>query len=255
MKIDLNCDMGEGFGSYRICDDDSLLERVSSANIACGFHAGDPVIMDRTVRRAKEKGVEIGAHPGVPDLVGFGRRPLAMDTAEAEKCVVYQIGALQAIAAVAGHHVTHVCFHAALGNMAAADTALATVLVRAIMAINRDLIIFSKPGSEVERAAERAGVRVVTIFLPDRAYASEGELVSRKLPGSVITDVDTVRSRVRQFMDDATVTAIDGARLPVRAQSIVLHSDTAGAEGIARAVRQELEANGAQIVGPAKLFA
>ncbi len=254
MKIDLNSDMGEGFGPYKIGDDAALMDVVSSANIACGFHAGDPVIMDRTVRMAREKGVGIGAHPGLPDLMGFGRRAIAMDAAEVEKHLVYQIGALQSIAAVAGHRVTHVSYHAALGNMATADGALADVLARAIAAIDRNLIVFSTPDTEVERAAEKAGLRVLTLFLADRAYTPQGELVSRKLPGAVITDIDAVRARVRQFLDDGSVTTIDGTRRSVRARSILVHSDTAGAVHIGKAVRQEIEAGGAQVVGAAELL-
>src|ERR1700746_3682873 len=176
MKIDINSDMGEGFGAYRISDDATLMGIVSSANVACGFHAGDPIIMDRTVRMAKEKGVGIGAHPGLPDLLGFGRRVIQMDAAEIEKHMVYQIGALQAIAANAGHRVTHVSFHAAMGNMVNADPDMADVVARAIAAINRDFIVFSQPDAEIVRAARQAGLRVLTLFLADRAYDENANL-------------------------------------------------------------------------------
>ena len=255
MKIDINSDMGEGFGPYRIGDDEALMGVVSSANIACGFHAGDPVIMDRTVRLAREKGVGIGAHPGLPDLMGFGRRAIAMDAAELEKHLVYQIGALQGIAAAAGHRVTHVSYHAELGNMATANGAVADVLARSIRAIDRNLIVFSMPDTEVERSAERAGLRVLTLFLADRAYTPLGELVSRKVPGAVITDIDAVRARVRQFLDDGSVTTIDGARLSMRARSILVHSDTPGAVALGKAVRHEVESGGGHVVGAAELLA
>jgi UPF0271 protein len=254
MKIDINSDMGEGFGVYRTGDDAALMDIVSSANIACGFHAGDAVIMDRTVRLAREKRVGVGAHPGLPDLLGFGRRAIAMETAEVEKHLIYQIGALQSIATAAGHRVTHVSYHAALGNMATADAAVADVLARAIRTVDRNLIVFSMPDTEVERSAERAGLRVLTLFLADRAYTERGELVSRKVPGSVITDVDSVRARVRQFLDDGTVTTCGGSRLPIRARSILVHSDTPGAVMLAGAVRQEVEMGGGEVVGAAELL-
>lgn len=255
MKIDLNSDMGEGFGPYRIGDDEALMEIVSSANVACGFHAGDPVIMDRTVRAAKARKVGIGAHPGLPDLMGFGRRIIQMDSAELEKHLVYQIGALQGIAAAAGHKVTHVSYHAALGNMATADRDVADVLARAIAAIDRDLIVFSMPDTEVERAAERAGLRVLTLFLADRAYDEHGELVSRKLPNSVITSPDAVAARVRQFLDDGTVTTIEGKRLNIRARSILVHSDTPGSTQLARTVRATIEAGGGTVTPATEILA
>jgi UPF0271 protein len=253
MKIDLNSDMGEGFGPYRVGDDEALIDVVSSANIACGFHAGDPVIMDRTVRMAKERKVSIGAHPGLPDLMGFGRRVIQMDSAELEKHLLYQIGALQGIAAAAGHNVTHVSYHAALGNMATADRSIADLLARAIARISRDLIVYSMPDTEVEHAAERAGLRTLTLFLADRAYHENGSLVSRKRPNSVITSRDGVAQRVQQFLDDGTVTTIEGNRIKVRARSILVHSDTPGAVELARTVRSVIESGGG-VVTPAVEF-
>ncbi|WEQ53755.1 LamB/YcsF family protein [Komagataeibacter oboediens] len=244
MKIDLNSDMGEGFGRWRIADDDGLMDTVSSANIACGFHAGDYAIMDRTVRLAKEKGVSIGAHPGLPDLMGFGRRAMAVSDADMEAMMCYQIGALQGIAARHGHRVTHVSYHAAFGNMANADEGLALRLTRAIAALDRNLSVFCMPGQATERAAEKAGLRAQTLFLADRAYTTAGTLVPRGQPGAVIHDLAGVRARVKQFLQDGSVTTIDGARLPVRAQSILVHSDTPGSLELARAIRAEIEASG-----------
>ena len=255
MRIDINSDMGEGFGHWRAGDDDGLIGIVSSANIACGFHAGDAVIMDRTVRLAKARNVGIGAHPGLPDLMGFGRRAIQMDRAEVEKHMIYQIGALQAIAAAAGHRVTHVSYHAALGNMATADRELADILARAIATLDRNLIVFAMPDTEVEGAAERAGLRVLTLFLADRAYDDRGALVPRKVSNSVITDEAAVAARVRQFLEDGTVTSIAGTRLRVRARSILVHSDTPGAVALARCVRREVEAGGGQVVPAAQLLA
>ncbi|KXV01496.1 hypothetical protein AD929_06080 [Gluconobacter potus] len=247
MKIDLNSDMGEGFGRWRIADDDGLMDVISSANIACGFHAGDYAIMNRTVQLAKEKGVGIGAHPGLPDLMGFGRRSMSISNADMEAMMVYQIGALQAVAALHGHRVTHVSYHAAFGNMANADEGLALRLARAIAALDRELTVFCMPGQLTERAADKAGIRAQTLFLADRAYTSLGTLVPRGQPGAVIHDLDAVRARVRQFLEDGSVTTSVGSRLEVKAQSILVHSDTPGSLELAKAIRSEIEATGATL--------
>lgn len=255
MKIDINSDMGEGFGHWTVGDDAALMEVVSSANVACGFHAGDAVIMDRTVRLAKARGVGVGAHPGLPDLMGFGRRVIQMEADELEKHMVYQIGALQALAVSAGHKVTHVSFHAAMGNMATADPAVADVLARAIQRVDRDLIVYSMPDTEVERAAQGVGLRTHTLFLADRAYDEHGNLVSRKLPNSVITSPEAVAARVKQFMDDGTVTSIEGKRLKVRARGILVHSDTPGSVELVRTVRRVAEAGGATVCPAVEMLA
>ena len=253
MKIDLNSDMGEGFGAYKVGDDEALIDVVSSANIACGFHAGDPVIMGRTVQMAKDRKVSIGAHPGLPDLMGFGRRVIQMDSSELEKHLIYQIGALQGMATAAGHRVTHVSYHAVLGNMAVDNRDIADLFSRAIKRIDRELIVYSMPDTEVERSAERAGLRTLTLFLADRAYDEHGALVPRKTPNSVITSPDTVAARVKQFLDDGSVTSIDGKRVKVRARSILVHSDTPGSVELARTVRNTVEAGGG-VVTPASEF-
>ena len=255
MKIDLNSDMGEGFGRYRVADDDGLIEVVSSANVACGFHAGDPLIMDRIVQMAKERNVAIGAHPGMPDLMGFGRRAIQMDGAELEKHLAYQIGALQGIAAAAGSRVTHVSYHAAFGNMATGNREIADVLARAIARINRDLIVYSMPDTEVEYASERAGLRAMTLFLADRAYHENGELVSRKVPNSVITSTKEIAARVSQFLNDGTVTSFEGKRIKMRAKGILVHSDTPGSLELARTVRGVVEAGGGTIAPAAEVLA
>ena len=254
MKIDLNSDMGEGFGPYRVGDDEALIDVVSSANVACGFHAGDPVIMGRTVQMAKDRKVSIGAHPGLPDLMGFGRRMIQMDPAELEKHLVYQIGALQGIAAAAGHRVTHVSYHAVLGNMAVDNRDIADLLARAIARIDRDLIVYSMPDTEVERASERAGLRTHTLFLADRAYDEHGALVPRKVPNSVLTSPDAVAKRVQQFLDDGTVTSIEGKRVKVRARGILVHSDTPGSVQLARTVRQTVEKGGGVVMPPSEFL-
>jgi UPF0271 protein len=203
--------------------------------------------MDRMVRLAKQKGVEVGAHPGLPDLLGFGRRVIQMDAAELEKHMVYQIGALQAISANAGHRVTHVSFHAAMGNMVNADPDMADVVARAIATINRDFIVFSQPDAEIVRAARKVGLRILTLFLADRAYDEHGHLVSRKLPNSVITSPEAVAERVKRFLDSGTVETIEGKSIKVEARSILIHSDTPGSVDLAGTVRRVIEQGGGEV--------
>jgi UPF0271 protein len=241
MDIDLNADLGEGFGPWRMGEDEALLDIVSSANVACGFHAGDPVIMDRTVRRARERGVDVGAHVGFPDLLGFGRRPMQIDVAELATYVTYQLGALAGMARSAGHRMTHMSFHGALGNMAAADAALAGPLVRAVADFDPGLIISSSASRAIEGAAERCGLRVARTFLADRACDDEGLLVPRKLPGAVIHEPEAVLARVRQLLEEGTVTSHSGRKIPMNARSILVHGDTPGAVALARAVRSVVE--------------
>lgn len=216
MDIDLNSDIGEGFGAYTLGDDAGLLKIISSANVACGFHAGDPVIMDKTVRLALAQGVDLGAHVGFPDLMGFGRRPMHCDPAEVAMYVLYQLGALAGFASVAGGRITHMSFHGALGNMAAADYALAEPLVRTVAEFNPDMIISVSTNTQIERAARQFGLKVATTFLADRAYTDEGDLVPRKLPGAVIKDQTMVLERVKRLLDDGVITSINGKNSPFR---------------------------------------
>lgn len=247
MKIDLNSDMGEGFGPYRLCDDAALMDVVSSANVACGFHAGDPDTMARMVRLAKVRGVGVGAHPGLPDRLGFGRREMPVEADEMRQQVLYQLGALTAIAKGEGVPVAHISFHAAMGSMISRDPSLADLIMQAVALVDAGLIVYCMPGSEIERAAKRAGLRTLTLFLADRAYDAGGQLVSRKLPDSVLKDESTVRARVRQFLENGTVTTIDGQTIAMPARSILVHSDTPGSLELARIVRSEIEAAGATI--------
>jgi UPF0271 protein len=244
MDIDLNADLGEGFGPWRMGEDEALLDIVSSANVACGFHAGDPVIMDRTVRMARDRGVDVGAHVGFPDLLGFGRRPMQIESKELVAYVLYQLSALDGMARTAGHRMTHMSFHGALGNMAAADAALAEPLVRAVADFNPALIVSSSASRAIEEAAARCGLRVRTTFLADRACDDDGLLVPRKLPDSVIHDQGAVLARVRQLLEEGTVTSYSGRKIPMRAHSILLHGDTPGAVELARAVRGVVEQAG-----------
>ncbi|WP_418117738.1 LamB/YcsF family protein [Variovorax sp. 350MFTsu5.1] len=244
MDIDLNADLGEGFGPWRMGEDEALLDIVSSANVACGFHAGDPVIMDRTVRMARQRGVDVGAHVGFPDLMGFGRRQMQIETKELVAYVLYQLSALDGMARTAGHRMTHMSFHGALGNMAAADAALAEPLVRAVADFDPTLTVSTSASRAIEDAAERCGLRVRRTFLADRACGDDGLLVPRKLPGAVIHERDAVLARVRQLLEDGTVTSVTGRKIPMRVHSILLHGDTPGAVELARAVRGVVEQAG-----------
>jgi len=248
VNIDLNADLGEGFGPWRMGEDEAMLGVVSSVNVACGFHAGDPLIMDRTVRLARERDIDIGAHVGFPDRQGFGRRVMQIDVVELATMVVYQLGALAGLAKAAGYRMTHMSFHGALGNMTAADAALADPLLRAVADYDPRLIVSSSSSKAIEVAAARHGLTVATTFLADRAYDDEGLLVPRKLPNSVLKDEETVLQRVRQLLKTGTVTTYSGGTLPVQARSILLHGDTPGAVQLARTVRKEIEAAGGRIV-------
>jgi UPF0271 protein len=252
MMIDLNADMAEGYGEWRIGDDDAMMGLVSSANIACGFHAGDPAIMDRTVRRALAGGVEIGAHVGFPDLQGFGRRAMNIEPATLAAMVIYQLGALSGIARAAGHAMTHMSFHGALGNMVAADAVMAEQLVAAVASFDPDLIIISSTSHAIETAAACCGLPVVTTFLADRAYDDDGLLVPRKVAGAVIHDEAAVLERVRRILTQGSVVTHSGKSLPMRPASILLHSDTAGALALAGMIRREILANGCEIVPAAR---
>lgn len=253
MKIDLNSDLGEGFGPYRLCDDEAMMKLISSANIACGFHGGDPDTMARTVRLARENGVAVGAHPGLPDRAGFGRRELPFQPDELRQQMLYQLGALIAIARSEGMEVGHFSFHAAMGNMVNRDPALADMMMSAIRAVDPKLVVFVTSGSEIERAAKRAGLKTLALFLADRAYDAQGSLVARGLPGALVKDEASVRARVRRFLADGTVEAIDGTVISMPARSILVHSDTPGSLELARIVRSEIDFTGAQLAPASQL--
>ena len=242
--MDLNCDCGEGFGAWQMGDDAAMLDIVTSANVACGFHAGDPDIMATTFALAREKGVAIGAHPGFDDRAGFGRRPLAMSTAAIERLVAYQVGAAQALAAQAGHRLTYVKSHGALGNLGAADASVARALARAVRAVDRDLAFLAIAGTELQHAGDAEGLRTVREIYADRAYTDEGQLVSRALPGAVLHDVDAAAIRAAAMVAEGAVVSLSGKKVPVEIGSICVHGDTPGAAAMARAVRAALEAAG-----------
>lgn len=253
MKIDINCDIGEGYGAWTLGDDAALMPIISSANIACGFHAGDPVTMDRTVRLAMEAGVDVGAHVGFQDKEGFGRRPMQLGTRELEMLVLYQLGALQAIAQAAGTRVGHLTFHGALGNMCFVDRTLADTLMRAVRAFDRELIVISPPMTQWEAAAVAAQLPVARMVFADRAYDERGLLVSRKVPGAVIKDPQEVCTRVLRMLQDRAITSIDGKRMPVQIDSILVHGDTPGASALAAQVRQAIESSGAVVTPVSRL--
>lgn len=244
--MDLNADMGEGFGRYRL-DDASLLDVVTSASIACGFHAGDPMVMRETVQAALQRGVAIGAHPGYPDLVGFGRREMAATPAEIEAYVVYQVGALQGVCSAAGAQLKYVKAHGALYNRAAREATVADAIARAIRSVNPALALLGLAGSELIMAADRAGVRGVSEAFVDRAYRRDGTLVPRSEPNAVLHDVDEVAERALQIVQTGTVRTIDGATIEVHAESLCTHGDGPQALAIVRAVRDKLERAGVRI--------
>jgi UPF0271 protein len=247
-QIDLNADMGESFGAWKMGADAEMLRIVSSANIACGFHAGDPLVMDETVRTAKANGVGIGAHPSFLDLWGFGRRTIqGEDPADIEKIVAYQIGAMQGIATRAGAEVQHVKAHGTLGTQAAADRALALAVGRAIAAVDRRLIWVVMAGTELERAGEELGLPLACEIYADRAYDDAGRLVSRKLPGAVIHDVERAATRVRAMVEDGAIHAESGKKLKVRIDTVCVHGDNPAAVTMARAVRETLDKAGISI--------
>ncbi|MGK9235525.1 LamB/YcsF family protein [Inquilinus limosus] len=248
-SVDLNCDMGEGFGAWEMGDDAAMLEIVTSANVACGFHAGDPIVMRRTLTLARDRGIGVGAHPGFLDLWGFGRRVIQGETPEdIEAHVVYQIGAIQGMAKAVGHRVTHVKAHGALSNMAMVDDALALAIGRAIKSVDPALAYMVLPGTALERAALELGLPVVREVFADRTYEDDGTLTSRKIAGSVIHDADLAAERVLRMVEEQAVTSRSGKRIPVPVDTVCVHGDTPGAVGIARRIRERLEKAGIRLV-------
>ncbi|GEP11916.1 UPF0271 protein [Methylobacterium gnaphalii] len=243
-SIDLNADLGEGFGSWRMGDDTALLDIVTSANIACGFHAGDPNIMVETALAAKARGVAIGAHPGFLDIRGFGRNVIRDTPKRIERDVAYQIGALQACAALAGARVTYVKAHGALANLANVEDDVAQAIAGAVAGVDRGLALVVMPGLPAERAAERAGLRTVREVYADRAYADDGTLAPRALDGAVLHDPGAIAERVRRMVEDGAVTTLSGRRIPVAIDTVCVHGDTPGAVAAAAAVRAALESAG-----------
>jgi len=251
LRIDLNSDMGESFGAWSLGADAEMMALVSSANIACGFHAGDPQVMQTTVRLAKQHRVGVGAHPGYPDLVGFGRRSLAMSAEEVEASVLYQIAALAGMAKAEGVALVHVKAHGALYNDAATHRPLAAAIARAIARFDPKLILVGLAGSELLQAGAAAGLHVASEVFADRAYNADGTLRSRRLPGAMILDPERAAQQVIQMIQNGYVTTYESTQLSIQVDTVCLHGDTPGAPAIAAAVRRQLEAAGIQIVGMA----
>jgi 5-oxoprolinase (ATP-hydrolysing) subunit A len=249
-RLDLNCDMGEGFGPWPMGDDAGVLPFVTSANIACGFHAGDPATMRRTVQQALEHRVAIGAHPGLPDLQGFGRRPMAITPQEAYDIMVVQVGALAAVAATQRARLSHVKPHGALYNMAAKDAALATALVQAVRDVDPALVFVGLAGSEMLAAARALGVPAASEVFADRTYQADGTLTPRTKPGAMITDAELSVKQVLQMVREGTVTAQDGTVVPVRADTLCIHGDQPGAVAFAQRLRAALAEAGVAVKGP-----
>jgi UPF0271 protein len=247
-QINLNADMGECFGAFKIGDDDALLDIIGSASIACGFHAGDARTMQHVVMRAKEKGVSIGVHPGFNDLWGFGRRRIDMNSRDLEYMVAYQIGALQGMATYAGSKVTHLKPHGSLNNMAAEDIEVALAIGRAIKTVDRSIIYVALAGSEMEAAAIKLELPLAREGFCDRLYDDDGNLTSRKLPGAVLHDPEEIKNRVVHMVLNEEIVSRNGKHLPRKLDSLCLHGDEPSAVVAARAVRQGLEAAGVRCV-------
>ena len=247
MRIDLNSDLGESFGPWPMGQDALLMDSITSANVACGFHAGDPGTMRRTLELARGTGVAVGAHPGFPDLVGFGRREMKASPEEVHDFVLYQVAALAGIAQTLGLRLQHVKAHGALYNMACKDRALADAIARAVAAFDRSLVLFGLPDSELLSAGATLGLPVAAEVFADRAYDADGSLTSRSKPGSVIHDTGKVVERAVRMVTRKEVVAVDGSIVALRADTICLHGDTAGAADLARAVRAGLEHAGVRV--------
>lgn len=243
--VDLVADLGEGFGAYTMGDDEALLELLTSANVACGFHAGDPRIMDATVRMCVEKQVAVGAHPSFPDLVGFGRRAMDLTPHEVRTDVLYQIGALQAFAVAHGTRVRHIAPHGRLGNLVAVRADYAEAVVDAVASLDESLIVLAQDG-ELADAARKRGLRVGIVGIADRAYRADGTLVPRSEPGAVIHDADEIARRTVRMVTEGVIRSADGTDVPIACDTVLLHGDTPGALALARRVREQLLAAGVE---------
>ncbi len=239
--------MGESFGAYTLGLDDQVIQLITSANIACGFHAGDPNVMDKTVAMAKEHGVGVGVHMGYPDLIGFGRRDMDISRDDLINYIIYQMGALEAFCRKHGVDIQHVKSHGSMGNMSFVNHTVADAVTEAVSIALPDAKLFVITGTEVHRVAEEKGLSVVREVFADRAYTKEGTLVSRKVPGAVIKDPEKAAQNVLEMVQHGTVTTIDGGTIEIEAESVCVHGDTEGALTIVRKVREKLEEAGVTI--------
>lgn len=243
-RVDLNSDLGESFGRYTLGMDDQVIPLITSANVACGYHASDPVVMAKTIAMVREAGIRAGAHPGFPDLMGFGRRNMVITPAEARAYVLYQLGALDGFCRAAGIRMQHVKPHGALYNMAAKDYELSKGICQAIAEFDKDLIVLALSGGELVRAAKALGLRTALEVFADRAYEEDGTLVSRGRPGAMITDENEAIARVVRMVKEQKVTAITGKDIPIRADSVCVHGDGEKALAFVERIRQALEGEG-----------
>ena len=248
--VDLNCDMGESFGAWTAGADAEVLEHVTSANIACGFHAGDPAVMHRTVAGALRRGVAIGAHPSLPDLQGFGRRVMGITPDEAYDLVLYQVGALAGFCRALGGRLSHVKAHGALYNMAARDAVLADAIACATRDFDSSLVLFGLAGGELVRAGRRAGLRVANEVFADRTYQPDGSLTPRNQPHAIIEDLPAALGQVERMMRDGSVFALDGSEVNVEPDTICIHGDEPGAASFARELRALLTRLGVGLRAP-----
>jgi UPF0271 protein len=249
--IDLNCDMGEAFGNYPMPNDEKLMDYISSANIACGFHAGDPAVMQQTVNLALKKGIAIGAHPGLPDLQGFGRREMKITANEAYQLTLYQIGALNAFVKAAGGKLHHVKAHGAFYNMAAKDTALAKAIVQAVFDFDPSLILYALSGSKMIVEAEKHGIVTASEVFADRSYQDDGLLTSRSADNALIANEEDAVNQVLGFALRQEVKSINGNRIAVRAETVCLHGDGVHAVAFAKLITERLKNEGIVIKAPA----
>ncbi|ABV61074.1 LamB/YcsF family protein [Bacillus pumilus] len=240
-QVDINCDLGESFGQYTIGSDEQILEYVTSANIACGFHAGDPTVMRKTVRMALEKGVQIGAHPGLQDLVGFGRRPIAISAEEAYDLVVYQIGALSAFLKAEGSTMQHVKPHGALYNMAAKNTELSESIAKAVYHVDPSLVLYGLSGSELALAGERMGLQVAHEVFSDRTYQTDGTLTSRREPNALIEDDELAVQQVVRMVREGKVHTVQGEDISLKADTVCIHGDGIHALQFAKTITSKLK--------------
>jgi UPF0271 protein len=246
-SLDLNCDMGEGLGAWKMGDDAALLDHVTSANIACGFHAGDPGTIHRTVELALRKGVAVGAHPSLPDLQGFGRRRMSVSAEEVYDMVLYQIGALAGFTTACGGQMAHVKPHGALYNMAAKDWALAKAIVQAVKDFDSRIVLFGLAGSELVRAGQQAGLRTANEVFADRTYQADGSLTPRSQPDAIIHDAETAIAQVRRMVREGRVRSRQGGDIPVQADTLCIHGDEPNAVQFAKRIRQALDADGVRV--------
>jgi UPF0271 protein len=246
-RVDLNCDMGESFGVYRVGADDEVFPYITSANVACGFHAGDPTVMRTTLARARERNVAIGAHPGFPDLIGFGRRNIDATADEVYDLVVYQIGALLGFANAGGVQLQHVKPHGALYNMAVAKPQLAAAIARAVRDVDRGLVLFGLPGSHLVAEGESAGLRTASEAFADRNYMSDGTLVSRRRPDAHVDDAADAVTRAIRMVREGTVTPVDGPPISIHVDTICIHGDGPHAAEFAKQLRAGFESAGIEV--------